>query len=149
MMITATDYAKLNGRSKQWVCRMCRDGRFDGLQRIGNAWMIPSDAQMPERKVSDRVLQARERRQWVELEKARIASERDALVADRVAREERVRVVINAGRMIDANGSIWEVSSEGNAVTPSGTRIKRVGQFEVWSGADVAFYRASGGLMDI
>jgi len=38
--------AKWN-RSERWVQKLCEGNRIEGVQRFGNAWMIPKGAERP------------------------------------------------------------------------------------------------------
>lgn len=47
--MTALEYGRKHGRSKQWVIKLCRDGRVDGAYLAGGVWAIPSDSALPKR----------------------------------------------------------------------------------------------------
>lgn len=57
MLVTAAEYAKLYGCSKQWIAELCRTGRM-GAERVGKAWMIEHTTPLPE---SAAVVRKRER----------------------------------------------------------------------------------------
>ena len=46
-------YRTIKEMAEQWdltvrrVQKMCADGKIDGVQRFGNAWAIPEDAERP------------------------------------------------------------------------------------------------------
>ncbi len=46
-MLTASEWAKRHGMSKQWACEMARDGRIAGAVRHGRTWLVPEDAPRP------------------------------------------------------------------------------------------------------
>ena len=46
-MITATEYAKLHGKSTEQIKVFCRNGRILGATKIGRDWMIPANAPYP------------------------------------------------------------------------------------------------------
>lgn len=47
-MLTASEWAKRHGMSKQWACDLARDGRIAGAVRHGRTWLVPDDAERPE-----------------------------------------------------------------------------------------------------
>ena len=49
--VTALEYGKRHGLSKQWIIKLARAGRIDGAQLAGGVWAIPADAAVPERMV--------------------------------------------------------------------------------------------------
>ena len=132
MLITASDYARLNGKSKQWVCRMLRDGRIDGAQRVGHAWMVPMDALMPGRKVSTRVEAARVRRAAINAEMAR----RKGLENAGVVNQRHVAIIswIASGYFIDVDGAMYRPDGEVYNVLTD------------WTDGDAKFYETNGGI---
>lgn len=79
--ITATEFALIFGKSKQWACRMAAEGRIEGARLEGRIWMIPEDAPEPEHyrrgRIADpeasrakRLQEAAERRARREAQKA-------------------------------------------------------------------------------
>lgn len=48
MDITAIEFARRLGLSRQWVCEVLRDGRVEGARKVGRVWFVPEDATMPE-----------------------------------------------------------------------------------------------------
>ena len=48
--ISATEFAKLHGKSRPSVKNMCAAGRIPGAYKTSSGWLIPEDAKYPERK---------------------------------------------------------------------------------------------------
>ena len=48
--MTVQDAAKLWGISVRRVQKLCEENRIDGIVRLPRAWLIPRDAQKPDRK---------------------------------------------------------------------------------------------------
>lgn len=76
--LSAKRYAELKGVHKQWILRLCRDGRLYGAYKAGAVWLIPEAAAMPAsmpgpRAASDLVRQARVEADLVE--RANVAAE--------------------------------------------------------------------------
>ena len=46
-VISAKDAAKKWGISQRRVAALCSDGRIPNAQRVGNMWVIPSEAEKP------------------------------------------------------------------------------------------------------
>lgn len=42
--MTVPEAAARLGVSRQWVLKLCRDGRIHGARRIGRDWLIPEGA---------------------------------------------------------------------------------------------------------
>lgn len=48
--ISATEFAKLHDKSRPSVKNMCAAGRIPGAYKTSSGWLIPEDAEYPERK---------------------------------------------------------------------------------------------------
>lgn len=78
--LTAKDYAKSKGVHKQWILRLCRDGRLYGAYKAGAVWLIPDIAPMPAsapgpRAAVDLVRQARIEAEMIERANALLVTE--------------------------------------------------------------------------
>lgn len=48
--ISVNEFAEKHGKQIAIVRRLCAEGRIENTQKIGETWLIPSDAKYPERK---------------------------------------------------------------------------------------------------
>ena len=48
--VSVNEFAEKNGKQIAIVRRLCAEGRIENAQKIGETWLIPSDAKYPERK---------------------------------------------------------------------------------------------------
>lgn len=48
--ISVNEFAEKHGKQIAIVRRLCAEGRIENVQKIGETWLIPSDAKYPERK---------------------------------------------------------------------------------------------------
>ena len=47
-LVSARDYGKRNGKSREQINQYCQKGRIPGAFRIGRDWVIPQDSRFPE-----------------------------------------------------------------------------------------------------
>lgn len=47
-LITVPEAARRAGRSRQWILRLCVEGRIEGAYKIGRHWVIPAGAKVQE-----------------------------------------------------------------------------------------------------
>lgn len=148
--ITATDLALLTGKSVQWVCKLCTDGRIAGARKEGNKWMLDPMTRLPE---DSRVT----KRQAKERHIAELKALRDQFkdspqlpVAKFTYGEEKALEAIKNGFLIDRNGTIWKRVADGTvgATDVRGVYLKRVGAMLEWQRADEIFYANNGGETD-
>lgn len=45
--LSVTETSQKWGIDRRWIQRLCKNGRIDGVIRLGNAWGIPDDAEKP------------------------------------------------------------------------------------------------------
>lgn len=153
--ITATAFAKLHGKSAQWICKLCQNGRIEGARKEGRQWMVDPWSRLPE---DTRVA----RRAAVKLHIAELQWQREQLAEERkkeglddsqvhyTYNERKSLEAIQKGHHIDAGGSVWVRVADGTsgAIKAQGAWLKRVGIIGDWQRADVLFYVANGGVID-
>lgn len=129
---TALEYARANGISKQWVVKLCRDGRMKGAYLAGAVWAIPVGTPVPDKLTpgpkmrldSSRAVRAQEKQQRaVEREATEIRQAH--MTRDEIRAEARKRALASMsprerwiaplrergwkriGRWIDADGEYF------------------------------------------
>lgn len=58
--LTVKEAAEKFGYSVRWISKICKDNRIPGIERAGNAYLIPEDAMMP----ADSRITTGEYREW-------------------------------------------------------------------------------------
>ena len=140
--VSASEWGAQYGYSRQWSCKLVRDGRVPSAVLVGREWCVPRDAPAPDRLTPGRVANPESKAVLRERERvaARVAREA-ALVAavrpriagvasahDWDARQRQIADLIEAdGRIVDF-GQVM--------LTPA---IKGA-RFEDWDSEDQAFY---------
>lgn len=161
--ITATDLARVTGKSRQWICKLCRDGRIPA-ERVGKFWMVDAMVELPidprgERRIAKRQrlddLEQRRKlhRMAVDLEPAKTWRDntRAELREDYTAKEIEVLDVILAGQHLDAKGAIWVRAKPGDKDSQlvRGVPIRCIGVIAGWTDDLARFFRTMGGILRI
>lgn len=45
-LISVTEAAKRSGYSKEWIQKLCQQGRIEGARKLGPVWAIPAGAEI-------------------------------------------------------------------------------------------------------
>jgi len=59
-LINASEAARRAGVSREWISRLCAQGRIEGARKLGRGWSIPAGAKIAKLKPRTYVLRATE-----------------------------------------------------------------------------------------
>lgn len=162
--VNASELAYMTKKSRQWICRLCREGRIPA-QKVGKDWLIDAMVDLPidprgeqraerlarreklakQRKLKDMALYVGEEKPvtWRDWSRERLEEEYDS-------RQLRVIDAILKGWHIDGKGTAWVRARDNEpGQVVNGVRIKNVGQFDKWDEEIARFFKSHDGITSV
>lgn len=157
--VSANELAAITGKTRQWICKLIRDGRIPA-EKVGRTWMVDPLVKLPDDpRTLRKAMRLKRREKLTHLrkihEKETFLAEKpfdprkltdEELDEDYTEREQAILKAIWKGWLIDANGDAF-VRDDFGEVLLDGARMSKAGGIPNWSDTDRAFYRKQGGAL--